>query len=141
MPQEDEFKGRDKLGLQDPDQKDKKPKDESAERKHYFGVFGKLLFLQAPAIAIGLYSVATLLLGMSDSISSKCSFIYENGLGYMFLAWYLVFVTRTYASINANGARAPSRLDRPDQHIYKIMAKDGELVSNELYLPKRCLRF
>ena len=25
------------------------------------------------------------------------------------------------------GARAPARVDRPDQHIYKIMASDGSL--------------
>ena len=30
--------------------------------------------------------------------------------------------------INANGARAPARVDRPDQHIYKIMAEKGPLA-------------
>ena len=30
---------------------------------------------------------------------------------------------------NANGARAQARLDRPDQHIYKIMAREGAMAS------------
>jgi len=39
-----------------------------------------------------------------------------------------VLVARSYATVNANGARAPARLDRPDQHIYKIMAESGPLA-------------
>ena len=33
------------------------------------------------------------------------------------------------ASINANGARLPAKLDRPDQHIYQIMAEKGPLAN------------
>jgi hypothetical protein len=32
-----------------------------------------------------------------------------------------VYLTRVYLMINANGARGPAMLDRPDQHIYKVM--------------------
>merc|ERR1719240_1744237 len=32
---------------------------------------------------------------------------------------------RTLLVVNANAARAPARVDRPDQHVYKIMDKDG----------------
>jgi hypothetical protein len=43
------------------------------------------------------------------------------------VTWYIVFVTRTYMAINANGARKPARIDRPDQHIYKIMTNKKPL--------------
>eukprot|EP00873_Tetraselmis_striata_P006529 jgi/Tetstr1/426793/TSEL_017008.t1 len=51
-----------------------------------------------------------------------------HDLGYIYLAWFLVLVARSYATVNANEARAPARLDRPDQHIYKIMAESGPLA-------------
>ena len=48
-------------------------------------------------------------------------------LGYVFLAVWIVSYTRTFLSILANSARAAARLDRPDQHVYKVMAVTGAL--------------
>ena len=48
IEKEDEFAGRDSKGLQDTKGK---TKSEASQRSHYFRVFGKLVFLQAPAIA------------------------------------------------------------------------------------------
>ena len=48
-------------------------------------------------------------------------------LGYVFLAVWIVSYTRTFLAILANSARAAARLDRPDQHVYKVMAASGAL--------------
>lgn len=48
-------------------------------------------------------------------------------LSYIFLAVWLVGYTRTSLSLLANAARAGARLDRPDQHVYKIMACSGPM--------------
>ena len=121
---EDEFDGRDVQGLKE--QKDK-VQTEAEARSHYFGIYGKLIFLQAPCIGWCVYFLAKYVLGFSAVLDEKFAFIYRHQLGYVFLAWFLVYCTRVYAAINCNGARAPTRLDRPDQHIYKIMAQSGDL--------------
>ena len=48
-------------------------------------------------------------------------------LSYIFLAVWLVGYTRTSLSLLANAARAGAHLDRPDQHVYKIMACSGPM--------------
>lgn len=53
----------------------------------------------------------------------RITLIGANQLYWVYFSWYAVFLTRTYMSINANGARLPALIDRPDQHAYKIMSK------------------
>ena len=48
-------------------------------------------------------------------------------LSYIFLAVWLVGYTRTALALLANATRAGARLDRPDQHVYKIMARSGPM--------------
>jgi hypothetical protein len=48
-------------------------------------------------------------------------------LSYIFLAVWLVGYTRSALGLVANAARAGARLDRPDQHVYKIMACSGPM--------------
>jgi hypothetical protein len=126
-----EFDGRDKQGLVDADAAKTKPRDETAERAYYFALYGKLICVQAPAIAWALYFATGFVLAGAYTAkrAAKFAFLHEHDLGFVFLAWFMVYLVRTYAAINANGARAPARLGRPDQHVYKIMAKDGALVS------------
>jgi len=116
-----EFEGRCPKGLQDT--KDKVPLEDE-ERAKYFRMYGKLIFLQAPAMAWGVYLLAKFVLGLSDMLSAKFTFIHTYGLGWVYLAWFLIYCSRVYAAINSNGARAPARLDRPDQHIYRLMHPD-----------------
>ena len=92
-------------------------------------MYGTLVGVYAPAIALGVYVVGAFVLGQKEIYDKKFAFIHEYSLGYVFLAHYIVYLTRLYAAINCNGARSPARLDRPDQHIYRIMAKQGELSS------------
>ncbi|KAL1520909.1 hypothetical protein AB1Y20_022469 [Prymnesium parvum] len=120
----DEFAGRDAMGLQ----KDQKPQSEAEARASYFRLFSKLIGLQAPLLCWSIYAVSVYLLPGGDVVAAKLAFIHRYSLGSIFAAWFAVYLVRIYASINANGARAPVRLDRPDQHVYKIMARDGPLV-------------
>merc|ERR1712224_364075 len=53
--------------------------------------------------------------------------IHEYQLGYAFLAVWMLGFTRAWTVSIANGARSPARIDRPDQHVYKIMAASGPL--------------
>ena len=122
---ENEFAGRDAIGLMD---SKSKTLSEAAERSKYAGVFLKLIFMQAPALAWAIYGITVYMLPGGTAITSKLVFIHEHSLGGVFAAWFLVYCTRAYASLNANGARHPARCDRPDQHIYKIMAESGPLA-------------
>ena len=129
---EDEFKNRDSRGLRT----DVPRKTEAEVRSMYLWMFAKVLLLQAPFLATLLvlfftYGVPDALLekvglagylpGHADLVATKFAFIHANQLGFVFLAWYLVYLTRVYLMLNANGARGPAMLDRPDQHIYKVM--------------------
>ena len=60
-------------------------------------------------------------------LDTKLVLIAQWNLGWLFAAIYVLYLTRIYLAINANACRAPARLDRPDQHIYKIMAPSGSL--------------
>merc|ERR1712039_874465 len=57
----------------------------------------------------------------------KFGLIHEFELGYVYLAVWIIAMSRAFLVCNANGARAPARVDRPDQHVYKIMAASGNL--------------
>jgi uncharacterized MAPEG superfamily protein len=48
-------------------------------------------------------------------------------LFWLYGAWYICFAARAYCTINANATRAPARLDRPDQHVYRVAAT-GQVV-------------
>jgi len=115
------------LGLKAYGNKKKAP-TEAAERRKYMGMFCKIL-AAAPALAyICIYLISGHVFGQAANYAAKFDFIQTNGLGWIYLCWYLVYLIRTYAVINANACRAPARAPRPDQHLYKIAAKEGELA-------------
>lgn len=58
----------------------------------------------------------------------------KHDLGWVYATWLVIFFARTYMAINANGARAAARVDRPDQHIYKVMARNGPLATSPAVL-------
>ena len=66
--------------------------------------------------------------GAGPTVELKLAFVRRYSLGYIYIMWYMLFLTRKYLALNANGARAAARLARPDQHVYKIMAKEGPLA-------------
>ena len=55
----------------------------------------------------------------------KFHFLRQYQLGYVFLAAWLIGLARAAVALLANSARAAARLDRPDQHVYKIMDASG----------------
>ncbi|CAE7895521.1 unnamed protein product [Symbiodinium sp. KB8] len=119
-----EFADRDEMGL--------KPLSDStptaaAEMKKYVGLLLVYVPILSQILAWPTYFVAGRYLGQQDMYDAKFHFIYEYQLGYVFLAVWLVGLTRTTITILANGARAPARVNRPDQHVYKIMANSGPL--------------
>eukprot|EP00808_Paulinella_micropora_P007897 g59421.t1 len=120
MDDEDEFSGRDAMGLME-----KVEKGEEETRRFYFKMVGVLNFLFAPVICWVTYGLTKMIDKQKELYESKFNFIHDNQLGYVFIAWYAIYLARTYVSINANGARAAARVDRPDQHIYKVMAASG----------------
>jgi len=123
MTQDGEFSGRDEMGLE----KKSKYRSEEEARAAYFKLVGGLVLFYSPLLSLALYFALRAIPGQAERIDAKFAFISEHDLGWVFVAAFLVFVTRAYLSINANGARAGARLDRPDQHIYKIMTPEKPL--------------
>eukprot|EP00656_Telonema_subtile_P008232 TRINITY_DN13855_c0_g1_i3.p1 TRINITY_DN13855_c0_g1~~TRINITY_DN13855_c0_g1_i3.p1 ORF type:complete len:256 (+),score=58.64 TRINITY_DN13855_c0_g1_i3:168-935(+) len=123
------FKGRDDQGLM---LASAMPRacSEQQERVHYFKLYATITTNLAPLTALSLYWAVRYCSPTQYAAQQiKLEFIYAHNLSWVFACWYVVFLTRLYLAINANGARAPARLDRPDQHVYKIMARSGELSS------------
>jgi len=122
--EENEFTGRDPTGLQE--LTDQTPSEEKETTKYM-----KMLLIMIPVIgqvlAWSTYFGCAKLLGQQELYDKKFAFLRENQLGYVFLAVWIVSMTRATVVCLANGARGPARVDRPDQHVYKIMAADGSL--------------
>lgn len=123
IEEEDEFEGRDEMGLE---------KKDVVKTEHEGMVsYVKILMVALPLIglvfAVGTYFVMVKLVGQQELFDQKFEFIHEYQLGYVFLAVWITGYTRGFLVANANAARAPTRLDRPDQHVYKIMASSGPL--------------
>jgi hypothetical protein len=122
--EEDEFKDRDEMGLMP---KTENTKTEAEATKLYL----KLLLGRLPVIgqvfAWATYFLMTLVADQKALYDAKFAILHQYQLGYVYLAVVFLTIARKLLIINANGARAPARVDRPDQHIYKIMASDGSL--------------
>eukprot|EP00434_Breviolum_minutum_P024524 symbB.v1.2.021663.t1/scaffold1886.1/size97136/2 len=128
---EDEFANRDEMGLQ--------PLTDTTETEDAaFWKYVRLLLMFIPPLGLGFaaatWAVSVFLLGGKNIIEAKFSFIHQYQLGYVFLAVWIVSYTRTFLSILANSARAAARLDRPDQHVYKVMAASGALKDSPYVL-------
>mmetsp|Transcript_20629 Transcript_20629/g.57554 ORF Transcript_20629/g.57554 Transcript_20629/m.57554 type:complete len:232 (+) Transcript_20629:82-777(+) len=100
---------------------------EEAETTKYL----KMLFVGVPVIgqvlAWFVYFCFGKLFKQQHLYDKKFSFLQENQLGYIYLSVWLLCMTRARLVVNANGARAPARVDRPDQHVYKVMDTSGAL--------------
>ncbi|CAN0000249.1 unnamed protein product, partial [Ectocarpus fasciculatus] len=106
-----------------------RPLNESSERVHYFSLYGKIIFGAAPTIAFLIYYVEQFVAPrLRTVVDERLALIGQYELYWVYLGWYIVFLTRCYMAINANGARLPARVDRPDQHAYKIMSKSKPLA-------------
>ena len=119
MAYEDEFAKRDEQGLQP-----RKSDDESAAAKALANykklILGTVIPLQF-VLSIGVYLVAAYAVGMKSKLDAKFAVLSEYDLGYVYLAVYMVILGRTAIMVNANVARAGARVDRPDQHCYRVM--------------------
>lgn len=121
---DDEFAGRDHQGLQ-PAKKDG-PKDDAAAVAAAHSRYMRLYFLIIPCVQQALawsvyFALSRFVPGQKQVLDAKFAFLHEYDLGYVFLAVWIVSLARNRVSVNANAARAGARVDRPDQHVYKIM--------------------
>ena len=114
---------RDEKGLIPANAKDMTQK-ESNQRAKYTKTLTRLHLFIAPTIAFVVYALMSKFIpGQAELFKQKFEFINKYQLQYMYFAFYIFMIPRIYAMINSNATRAPCRLDRPDQHIYKIQAK------------------
>merc|ERR1719203_142127 len=120
---EDEFKERDNMGLQDL----KEVKTEAEERMSYMKLLLGFLPITGLSLSTGLYLLSAKVFGQKAILDKKFQFLHEYQLGYGFLAVWVVSYSKAANMCLSNGARAPARVDRPDQHVYKIMAASGPL--------------
>jgi len=132
MAIEDEFSRRDASGLTPTfiHGAQSSTQAESATRQGLFKKIGVIYFVIAPLLALVLlWGMCKLSPTSSDQYAERMELMRKYDLGWLYAAVYILNLTRTYASINAIGARAAARVDRPDQHAYRIMAnpqcKDG----------------
>merc|ERR1719240_84439 len=73
--------------------------------------------------------------GATATIDAKFAFMTTWDLGYPLLATFIIGMGRQRIMVNANAARAGARVDRPDQHVYKIMDKNQVLGQPPEKLP------
>ena len=116
----DEFEKRDEMGLD----KSAPPKTEAEARAGYFRMLGTVIFVQSPILGWVAYFCLRFLPGQAERMDAKFAFLVQHDLGWVFVAILTVLLMKSYMVINSNGGRAAARLDRPDQHIYKIMSKE-----------------
>ncbi|CAK9075925.1 unnamed protein product [Durusdinium trenchii] len=119
---EDEFANRDHLGLQPLTQE-----TETEDRAFFKYLRLVLAVLLVGLVVAGLTYLAAKHLGSGAILERKFNFIHENQLGYVFLCVWIAGMTRSGVTVLANAARAGARVDRPDQHVYKIMESSGSL--------------
>lgn len=134
MSGEDEFANRDAQGLLNlkPDE----PKSEGERVKKAESMYMKMLFGMLPiagqVFAWGTYFVYAYVLGKKAAFDTKLQFVQSYDLGWVFLSVWVISLARSRLIMNANAQRAGARVDRPDQHAYKIMDskanKDAPLV-------------
>mmetsp|Transcript_25440 Transcript_25440/g.45959 ORF Transcript_25440/g.45959 Transcript_25440/m.45959 type:complete len:244 (+) Transcript_25440:106-837(+) len=127
---ENEFSGRDAKGLKPtlPGGAQSETQAEAATRQKYFKMIGLFTLGVAPLLALALLWL-TDKLSSNNQYADRVELIRKYDLGWLYASWSLLMLTRTYATINANGARAAARVDRPDQHAYKIMANPAQYSS------------
>ena len=114
---------RDALGLEIPGPKSM---NEEQARAKYFKLYGGLLFVYAPALAFGLTYVARWKFPkMAEIADEHLQILADHDLGWLYAAWYIMYLARSYHNINSNGARAGARVARPDQHVYKVYIAAG----------------
>ena len=100
---------------------------EASARSFYVGLYGKR-FAKGLGTALLLYAIMAY--GpFAAPVSKKLALMHEYSLGWVYVAWVFVWAARTYAALNANGARAPTGLDRPDQHIYESAGGTVKMVN------------
>jgi len=107
---------------------------EKAETSKYL----KIYLLAAPLIgqllAWPTYFLSRFIPGQAGLYQQKFAFISTYQLGYVFLAVGLLRLTRGFMVALANGARAPTRVDRPDQHVYRIKPSDSNPLWDEPFV-------
>lgn len=121
---ENEFEGKDAKGLQAAT--DTTP-TEAAEKAKYKKLILGFIPMVGQALAWGTYFGLSYLGGQKEMLDEKFAFVHKYQLGYVFLTTSILSLGRKLLVIEANAARAPARVDRPDQHVYKVMAADGAM--------------
>lgn len=121
VDEENEFEGRDAQGLK----VEKETPTEGAEMKKYVVMLFVVIPIVQTLLAFGLYFLGAEVFKQKVFYDSKFNLIHEWQLGWVYLSVLILKWTRDALIVNANGARAEARVDRPDQHVYKIMDQDG----------------
>lgn len=110
------------MASKEPLTSDLSAEDESKEKKTrvaYYKRLGKHIFGTANILSVGAYFVAKQFPGQAEVFEAKFEFMHKYQLGYPYLVWYLIYLTRLYVMTNANGARSTTAIERPDQHAYE----------------------
>ena len=123
---QESFLGRDESGLLPLE----KAKSEESVRARYFKLSAIAAFVIGPVLsALWYWLVTTVVPSTKDNILTKLEWLQNYDLLFsLYLGWYVIYLARLYAVINANGARAPARVGRPCQHVYQIMEENGPLA-------------
>eukprot|EP00316_Scyphosphaera_apsteinii_P009792 CAMPEP_0119309392 /NCGR_PEP_ID=MMETSP1333-20130426/15283_1 /TAXON_ID=418940 /ORGANISM="Scyphosphaera apsteinii, Strain RCC1455" /LENGTH=233 /DNA_ID=CAMNT_0007313353 /DNA_START=93 /DNA_END=794 /DNA_ORIENTATION=+ len=125
MSEDDEFKDRDAQGLQIRKNDGQDRSAEAKARQMYMGMFFQKIPVIQLVLATATYLVLSMVLGMKELLDTKIAFATKYDLGYVYLAVYIICLGRFYIMANANAMRAGARVDRPDQHVYKLMDPQG----------------
>lgn len=112
-----------------------KAKSESEVQNKYMKTFAKLVFFQGPIIAWSIYYISEFFFSSDKTkqlIESKLQLLHQYELQYLYYVVFLIYLLRMPLVASVNGARAPTRLDRPDQHIYQVVgSNDLVLMAND----------
>jgi hypothetical protein len=112
-----------------------KARSEERVQNSYMKRFAKVVLIQGPIVAYCIYYTSCKFVLSDESnelVELKLKFLQEYGLQYLYFAVYMIYLTRLPLVANVNGARAPTRLDRPNQHIYQVVGSNNlVLMAND----------
>ncbi|KAL3928480.1 MAG: hypothetical protein SGBAC_012634 [Bacillariaceae sp.] len=103
-----------------------KAKTEESARQGTTKALSIVAFVVGPIIGWALYFINKALISeeSQSTMDIKFDFLHAYQLHYVYIAMFMAYLAKFPLMINAGASRGPTRVDRPDQHIYQVVGTE-----------------